>query len=94
MKRTQGDLNFFQGVLFRGDGTLQNYYAFVIDGDGYYLVGKVVNGSSIVLVPPTYSSSVKQGYDVWNTLKVVCHGSTLQFYVNDMEYRTSSCLYR
>lgn len=84
VKRTQGNLDSLHGMYFRGDGTLQNRYAFVIQSNGYYLVGKVVNGTPILLIPSTYSGTIKQGYDVWNTLKVICCGSTIRFYINDM----------
>jgi hypothetical protein len=84
VRRTQGSLDSSLGMLFRGDGTLQNLYIFQINRDGYYFIGKKANGSAIVLVSPTYSSTINKGYDVWNTLKVVCHGSTMQFYINDM----------
>jgi hypothetical protein len=83
--RTQGSVSDSQGMMFRGDGTDQNTYVFNISGDGYYLIYKRVNGSSTWLVPEwTSSSAICQGYDVWNTLKVVCSGSTMEFYINDI----------
>jgi len=38
-----------------------------------------------LLIPSwTYSSAIYQGYDAWNTLKVVCGGSSMEFYINDI----------
>jgi subtilisin family serine protease len=85
LMRTQGDLNTSHGMTFRGDGTYQNTYVFHLAADGQYLIYKLVGGSATWLIPGwTYSSAIHQGLDVWNTLKVVCSGSTMEFYINDI----------
>jgi hypothetical protein len=83
VRKAQGSLNTPTGILFRSDGTFDNTYAFRLDTDGNYLIGKRVGGTATVIVPSTYSSAINKGLNVWNTLKVVCHGSTIQFYIND-----------
>ena len=82
--RTQGSLSTSHGITFRGDGTEQNGYIFHISGNGNYLIYKMLSGSATFLIPGwTHSDACHRGYDVWNTLKVVCQGSTLEFYIND-----------
>ena len=82
--RTQGSLISSHGMTFRGDGTNDNCYVFHISGNGNYLICKRVSGGNTWLIPGwTHSGACHQGYDVWNTLKVVCHSSTLEFYIND-----------
>jgi hypothetical protein len=83
VKKAQGSVNTPAGILFRSDGTFDNAYAFRLDTDGHYIIGKRVGGAATVLVPSTYSSAINTGLSVWNSLKVVCHGSTIQFYIND-----------
>jgi len=83
--RTLGTLTSSQGMIFRSDETYQNTYVFHIAADGQYLIYKLVDGSTTFLIPSwTSSSAIHQGYDVWNTLKVVCSGPTMEFYINDI----------
>ena len=80
--KVQGSFNP-GGLLFRGDGTLNNAYVFRVDADGRYGIARLVSGAQTVFTPMTYSSAIKQGLNVSNTLRVVCHGETIQFYIND-----------
>jgi hypothetical protein len=83
VKKVQGNVNTPAGILFRSTGIFDNTYAFRLDTDGNYLIGKRAGGTAALIVPSTYSSAINKGLNVWNTLKVVCHGSMIQFYIND-----------
>jgi len=90
---TNVDLTFDAAVQ---EGTLSNLsygaacrisdksnYSFKIDGDGYYSLGKIVDGNWETLVDWTASSAVKSGTGEINHIRVVCSGSTLELYAND-----------
>jgi hypothetical protein len=61
----------------------ENFYFFVISSDGYYGIGKMVNGQHKLIgvnaMPP--SEKVAQG-NVTNHLRADCIGNRLTFYVN------------
>ena len=59
-----------------------NYYNFGISADGYYEIFKVVNGEKIVLVAPTYSTYINQGWGAVNLIHIECIGSSLSLSVN------------
>jgi hypothetical protein len=59
-----------------------NYYDFSISADGFYEIGKWVNGSPTDLVEITYSSHIHQGQGVTNLMHVECIGNTLSLSVN------------
>jgi len=70
-------------MIFRGDGTDKNFYVFHIGANGKYFIFKRVDGATIKLIPRwIFSNAIRQGFNAWNTLKVVCQGSTLEFYIN------------
>ena len=71
------------GILFRSNGTFDNLYAFRLDTDGSYIIGKRISGTSTTIIPSTYSSAINKGLGAVNKLRVACHGETLQFYIND-----------
>ena len=81
--KAQGGLNTGGGLLFRGDGTLDNVYVFQIVPNGNYFIGKRVGGTPYTLIPSTYSSVINTGLNAVNTLRVACHGAIMQFYIND-----------
>jgi len=84
VRRTQGSLLHAQGMIFRWGDTGENGYVFHMGGNGRYLILKVINGSYTFLIPEwTDSDAIKTGYDVWNTLKVVGSGTTMEFYINN-----------
>ncbi|MHC1784297.1 MAG: hypothetical protein AB9891_16350 [Anaerolineaceae bacterium] len=60
-----------------------NYYDFIISGDGYFLLGKSVNGTWEALVDWTATTAIQQGALVPNAIRVVCSGSSLELYAND-----------
>lgn len=87
VRRTQGNLDASQGMIFRlannGD-----FYVFALAGSGYYSAYKFDSRSGIEMIPWTSSDVIKQGTKAWNTLKVVCNGPTIDFYVNGTLLKT------
>ena len=77
------NVNAPAGIIFRSGGTFDNVYAFRMDTDGNYIIGKRVGGTATTIIPSTYSSAINKGLNVANKLRVACHGDTLQFYIND-----------
>jgi hypothetical protein len=69
------------GLVFRCQD-MDNYYCFVISGDGYYSIKKRVKGGWINLQKKTISDIIKQG-NVSNKIKVTCKGSRIDAYIND-----------
>ncbi|MBA7617235.1 hypothetical protein ES703_24547 [subsurface metagenome] len=68
------------GVIFRlKDG--DNFYRFLVSGDGYYLVGMLLDDEWIELQSKTKSAFIKEGNST-NHLKVVCQDSQIEVYVN------------
>ena len=68
------------GIMCRYQGG--NYYFFIISNDGYYAVGKFINGQTTLLgqneMQPT--SLIQQ--NAVNHLRADCIGSALTFYLN------------
>jgi len=63
----------------------KNFYRFEISSDGYYNVQKRVKGKWEKLAPDwTPSGAIRKG-KATNHLRVVCRGSTLTFYVNQVQ---------
>ena len=63
-----------------------NFYFFIISSDGYYGLGKVIDGEQVLigeeeLMP---SEDIKLG-NVTNTIKADCVGSTLTLYANGVQ---------
>jgi len=60
-----------------------NYYFFLISSDGYFGIGKVVNGTTTHLGQDMmlYNPSIQKGIAP-NHLQVECQGTTLTFYIN------------
>jgi hypothetical protein len=63
-----------------------NFYFFIISSDGYYGLGKVIDGEQVLigeeeLMP---SDDIKLG-NVTNTVKADCVGSTLTLYANGVQ---------
>lgn len=71
------------GVLCRYQND-ENFYFFVISADGYYAIGKVLEGEQSLINQQAmrYSSAIQQGVAL-NHLRAECDGSTLRFYIND-----------
>ncbi len=71
------------GVICRYQDN-QNFYFFLISSDGYYGIGKMINGEQswigVEAMPP--SEIIKKG-NTTNQLRATCVGSKLTLYVND-----------
>ncbi len=74
------DDNWHSVVCRRQDN--DNYYAFGISADGYYLIAKCVNGNLIDLAGPGRSVRINQGLGVTNLMNISCIGSNLSLSVN------------
>lgn len=63
--------------------TEKNYYFFMVSSDGYYTIGKYIDGNAIQLGQSgmQYDESIHTGLAV-NHLRADCVGSALTFYVN------------
>ena len=76
-----GSLKSGYGVVFRFKDT-DNFYRFLVSGDGFYHVGKSIKGKWRNLGEQwTKSYFITMGYRI-NHLKVVCKGSQIEVYVN------------
>lgn len=71
------------GVICRYQDN-QNFYFFLISSDGYYGIGKMINGEQswigVEAMPP--SELINKG-NTTNQLRATCVGSKLTLYVND-----------
>jgi hypothetical protein len=56
-------------------------YYFGFDVNGFYMVGKMVNGSWTEIQPWTFTSALNQG-GAWNVLRVVASDNNLYYYIN------------
>jgi hypothetical protein len=70
------------GVICR-HRDINNYYFFVISSDGYFGIGKVVNGLTSLLGQQTmvYSPFIMPGLSP-NHMQAQCDGKTLTFFIN------------
>jgi len=80
--KVAGDNNNDFGLICRYQDE-NNFYFFIISSDGYYGIGKVVNGEQLLIgndsMPP--SEVIRQG-DESNHLRAGCVGSQLSLAVN------------
>lgn len=62
----------------------QNYYFFIISSDGYYAIGKTLNGTASLLGQDmmAYNTAIVQGKGS-NHIRFDCIGASLTGYVND-----------
>ena len=82
--QVSGPNNNTYGIIFRYGLDADEFYAFLISGDGFYVF--TVDGAKReepeFLVDWTESSAIKQGAQI-NRLKVVAVGGNMKYYVND-----------
>ena len=83
------DAQYGRGIIFLCDPAKPDQtkrprrcYIFMVSGKGTYLLAREIEGKSTTIVPWTKVSSLKVG-DVTNRLKVVCHDSIIELYIND-----------
>lgn len=70
------------GVTFRFQDS-DNFYRFSISGSGQYAVHRKLDGDWEALVPWTDSPVINAGAE-WNSLRLVCQGPYVNFYVNNV----------
>lgn len=75
-----GHKNVHYGLVFRLEDH-NDFYRFLVGGDGFYRVGTKTAGMWTTLAKGTRSAVIKGGNGT-NHLKVVCKGSQIKAYVN------------
>ncbi len=86
--QVDGPNNNAFGMLFRVDDENDNFYAFLISGDGYVWIGRYQEGlvgEPIVGDWWFESPAIIQGNEATNKLGVRAEGANMQFFVNDKE---------
>jgi hypothetical protein len=86
-RQVEGPNDNAYGVICRYQDP-ENFYLFLISGDGYYTVGKYQSGQEIVTYLTqgnqfAYSDSINQGIAT-NQLRVACIGDQLELSVNGL----------
>ncbi len=78
--RLSGPEDAYLGAMcrYRDDA---NYYYLVIGADGYYSIGKIVNGENISLTENGTSSAILTG-EAENSLRIECTSDILAMYAN------------
>jgi len=74
------------GVMCRYQGG--NYYFFIISNDGYYGIGKFINGQTTLLGQEQMQASPVVQPNMINRFRVDCIGSTLTFTLNGTQLAT------
>ncbi len=74
------------GLIFRVQNN-DNFYRFIVDENGHYLIGTRSNGEWTKLLSSTKSEYINKGNST-NRLKIVCQGSQIQAYVNGYHLST------
>ncbi len=84
IRQTEGRLASAYGVICRADAAGNGYY-FLISGDQQFSisVGSPARNDLFPLVPWQYHSALRRGY-VTNTIRAVCAGGYLAFFINDV----------
>ena len=73
----------FVGIAF---WTVKNdFYRFMVSGDGRYFIGRQWNGLSTFPRSWTTAASLKKGLNVWNEIEVRTRGNTASFRLNGVE---------
>jgi hypothetical protein len=85
VKQTRGVLTAGYALVFRFDETTEDFYAFLIDGNGKWRAFKYLNGRATFFEPFTTSSAIHKGLNATNILEVQANGSHFDFFVNDVE---------
>ncbi len=76
------------GLVFR-QKDLDNYYCFMVSGDGGYILQKRVNGFFTTIIKKTNSSSVKKDTS-FNRLAVICKGNQIELLCNGSRLATAT----
>lgn len=83
-KQMSGPLTTGYSLVFRagGSGSVPDFYAFLIDGNGKWRAFKVIGGQATFFGPFAANPAIHTGLHASNTLQVVMTGSHFDFYVN------------
>ena len=76
------------GLVFRYRDD-DNYYCFMVSGDGGYTLEKRVNGTITQIIKKTPSASVKKD-NSFNSLEVVCTGDKIELFCNGSHLETAT----
>jgi GH35 family endo-1,4-beta-xylanase len=87
VRRLSEDPNHEGGIVFRSQDKEVSHYAFLINGQGQYLVVKRLQGIFTVLKGLTYSNYIKTGTET-NRLKVVCQATQIEVWANGYKLAT------
>jgi len=81
--KDNGVKNYGYGILW--GGTDNNYYSFMITGNGYFCVGKVVDGVWVDITPDGWikTNVVNEGNNKYNSLTTRKKGGSYEFEVNN-----------
>jgi len=78
-------ITYDYGLVFRGDGTIMNGYEVYVESDGSVYLKQHSNSSTgTTLAYVTTSTNMNIGAGMWNNVKVVCLGSSIEVYINDV----------
>ncbi len=86
--RQVSDLPGEYGLVFRYQDD-DHFYYFGISDDGYYEIGKRLEGAWVTIVDWTFSPAINQG-QAENILGALCVGDEISVYVNDQALVTVS----
>lgn len=81
------NLHAYNGLAFRVNGEVEEFYYFVVSSNGYYGVGQYHEGEWTEFIDWTYSEAINVGQGE-NLLYVACVGDEITVYVNDDELAT------
>ncbi len=83
-----GPTNWGYGLSVRADAAMRSMYLFVMNGDGQFAIGKLLNGTYSSLSDWATSSAIrKQGE---NRLGILARGTSLEFFINGQSVKRLS----
>lgn len=88
IKKVSGAQNYAYGLIF-GRGGIDNNYMFVISGNGYYRISRLIDGEYIEDVKDTESEAINTSDGSSNLLSVWKSGNRLKFFINNKIVHTS-----
>lgn len=81
--KTSGNLTYPYGVIFNyalNDENITSMLCVMISADGYYLIGKIINGIYYEIIEETYNMAIKTGLGNINSLNI-SYNSAEKYYV-------------
>lgn len=76
------------GIVFRADGSQNNYYFFRISTDGYYFLDLYDNNTQPITLTSGYSAAITTGLSQQNTIAVMAVNDSLQLFINQQYVAT------